>query len=142
VQTFYGIRDNGSPLGGTRVNLQQQSIQLQTTYSSLAVRTVTNNTVNYATQDGWYLDLLDPPAPGTATGERVISTAMILDNRAIFVTVIPSERSAHGFGHKRTILNDMFKCPKPRGLMPRFSLWGNRIGWTYFSFILSRESSS
>ena len=91
VQTFYGIRDNGVPVTSVnRSELQQQTISTQTPASGLTVRIVSRNEVDWTTKKGWYLDLVDPPAPGTAQGERVVSTPLIRDNRVIFVTITPS----------------------------------------------------
>jgi type IV pilus assembly protein PilY1 len=91
VQSFYGIRDSGAAVAG-RSDLQVQTIQVQTAASGLTVRALSTNTVDWSNKKGWYLDLLDPPVPpGTATGERVVSTAVLTNDRAIFVTVIPSD---------------------------------------------------
>lgn len=92
VQTFYGIRDNGAAVTTTdRSELQEQRIQLQQDASGLTVRTVSGNTVDWNTKKGYYLDLVDPPIPpGTAMGERVVSTPLVTSDRVIFVTVIPS----------------------------------------------------
>jgi len=87
-QSFYGILDSGSAIAATdRSVLQQQTIS--TTNITLrgvansTVRTVSSNTVNWATKRGWYMDL--PTA-----GERVIGTALIRSGRVIFNTVIPA----------------------------------------------------
>jgi len=92
VQTFYGIWDHGAAVPTTdRSQLQQQSFDLQTDAFNREVRSVTGNTPDWASEKGWYLDLLDPPnPPGTALGERVVSTALIKYGRVIFVTVVPS----------------------------------------------------
>ena len=93
VQSFYGIRDTGvDPVVVTdRSVLQQQSFDLQATGFNRDVRSVTENTVDWATKKGWYIDLLDPPTPpGTRNGERVISTSLIRHGRVIFVTMQPS----------------------------------------------------
>lgn len=93
VQTMYGVMDNGSRLTGSshRTSLQQQSIIYEATATGgKRVRVVSTNTVNYPTQKGWYIDLLTPPAPGTAKGERVISNARLFGNRLIFQSIVPS----------------------------------------------------
>lgn len=86
VQTFYGIRDNA---GATVLasSLQQQTIIGQTA----TARVTSQYTVNYATQNGFYLDLVEPPS--TARGERVVSRPLIpksAPDRVLFVSVIPT----------------------------------------------------
>lgn len=92
VQTMYGVMDDGSRLTGTnhRTSLQQQSIVYEGTVSGVRARAVSSNAVNYPTQKGWYIDLLTPPSPGTARGERVISGARLFGGKLIFQTIVPS----------------------------------------------------
>jgi len=92
VQSMYGIRDNGSAVSG-RTQLQQQQFNMQITDSASGktVRSVTNNSVDWTTKKGWYLDLMDLNGSTlTAAGERIISTPLIKLGRAIFTTVKPS----------------------------------------------------
>ncbi|HXF46725.1 MAG TPA: PilC/PilY family type IV pilus protein [Burkholderiaceae bacterium] len=87
-QTFYGILDNGTRVTTTdRSQLVQQAIG--TTTISLrgvntTVRTVTTNSVDWATKRGWYMDL-------PSSGERVIGPAVVRAGRVIFTTVVPSD---------------------------------------------------
>lgn len=91
VQAFYGIRDNGTIIATTdRSELQAQTLIDQGAFSGSTVRTSTQNAVDWATKKGWYLDFLNPPSPGTAVGERVVSTPLVLGDRIIFVTLIPN----------------------------------------------------
>jgi type IV pilus assembly protein PilY1 len=94
VQSFYGIYDNGSAITTLdRSQLQVQTFSLQQAAGvGRTSRSVSNNNINYPTQRGWYVDLKDPPTPpGTARGERGISTPLVLaGSRVLFVTVIPS----------------------------------------------------
>lgn len=98
VQTYYAIWDNGLPISTTdRSQLQQQSITLQNRQTfldangnefSFDVRESSANTVDYAGgKRGWYMDL-QPPA--TAGGERIVSRSLLIADRVIFVTVVPS----------------------------------------------------
>ena len=90
VQTFYGVWDNGAAITTTdRSELQAQTITYEDVSQGFSVRTTSQNSVNWVSQKGWYLDLL-PPAPLSAKGERVISTSIIKGDRVIFVTLIPS----------------------------------------------------
>lgn len=80
AQTFYGILDDDfatTPVSGRTV------LQSQTITTSGSLRTVSNNTVNWTTQRGWYLDL-------PASGERVIGPARVAEDRVLFTTVVPS----------------------------------------------------
>ena len=83
VQTFYGVRDDGSTITD-QTELQQQTVDVQTNAYGNDVRSVTNNSVDWATQKGWYVNLPDSP------GERVVSAPLIKHERAIFVTTVPS----------------------------------------------------
>lgn len=87
TQTLYGVVDDGSD-SLLRSTLQQQSIIYEGTVSGNRVRAVSANTVDYATQDGWYIDLLTPPS--TQKGERMISAPMLFGGKLIFQTVVPS----------------------------------------------------
>lgn len=91
VQTFYGIRDNSAAISTTdRSELQAQTILEQGTFGSANIRTTSQNSVDWTTQKGWYLDLVEPPSPGTARGERVVSMPLVIADRVIFVTLIPN----------------------------------------------------
>lgn len=101
VQSFYGIRDQGTPVTGGRSVLAQQSIlaevasgaELATDGASnpsdeFDVRVTSDNTVDYDNgQQGWYLDLVSPN--NGAEGERVVAAPLLRGGRVIFTTVIP-----------------------------------------------------
>lgn len=90
VQTYYGIWDNSLAITTTdRSELQAQTITYQGSSQGFSLRTTSQNSVNWTTQKGWYLDLV-PPSPLLAQGERVISTSIIKGDRVIFVTLIPN----------------------------------------------------
>lgn len=88
TQTMYGVVDDGEDDSLLRATLQQQSIIYEGTVSGNRVRAVSANTVDYATQKGWYIDLLTPPS--TQRGERMISAPLLFGGRLIFQTVVPS----------------------------------------------------
>jgi len=94
LQSFYGLRDNGSQILA-RSNLQQQTISYEGTptlrggSAEFAVRVVSNTTVDYGAKAGWYVDLTSPSAANGA-GERVIDQAILRNGRVIFATLIPS----------------------------------------------------
>jgi len=89
VQTFYGIRDTGSLVAG-RDSLQSQSILAEEPLPSLGIniRVTTENSVDYSTKKGWYMDLISPV--NGSEGERVIVGALLRAGRIIFTTLIPS----------------------------------------------------
>lgn len=89
VQTFYGIWDNGTPGTVTRSTLQAQTIMAETNEYGYDVRQTSANMINWATQRGWYMNLVQPPS-ATAQGERVISQPIVRYNRVIFVSTIPT----------------------------------------------------
>lgn len=91
VQTFYGIWDNDNDQVD-RGDLLEQTIlaEIDATTAGLVsdVRAISNNTADWNSHDGWYLDL-ESPVSG-AEGERVISAPLLRHGRIIFPTVIPS----------------------------------------------------
>lgn len=90
AQSFYGIWDNNAAVSG-RSALRSQSILFEgsRTFGSINadVRAVSNNTVDYSSKKGWYLDLV---YDGNKTSERVVSSALFRHGRIIFTTLIPS----------------------------------------------------
>ena len=86
TQSFYGIWDNNAVV--SRSNLQQQSIIAEVISGGFNLRATTDTSVNYPTQKGWYMDLLEPSATAS-NGERVVSAPLLRDGRIIFVTLIP-----------------------------------------------------
>lgn len=98
VQSLYGVLDAGSRITTTdRSELVQQTILYEgidtgTTGRSATtsnIRLISNNTVDWVSKKGWYLDLLQPPS-STAQGERVISIPLLRYGRVIFATMVPS----------------------------------------------------
>ena len=88
VQSMYGIVDNGSDHEMLRADLQQQSIIYEGTAGGNAVRVMSDNTVTYPGDKGWFIDLLTPPS--AAKGERVISMPRLFGGRLLFQSIIPS----------------------------------------------------
>lgn len=81
-QSFYGLLDEDIAISSTK--LVKQSI----VYEDANARVVSSETVNWASKQGWYLELLPPS--GTAEGERVLSVPLLRFGRVIFNTSIPS----------------------------------------------------
>lgn len=88
TQTFYGVWDKpglSSPL--TRSNLVQQVLSAPTPGpSGTQVRTVTDNPINWSTQDGWYEDL-------SISGERVVTDPRLENDAVVFTTYVPTTSS-------------------------------------------------
>jgi type IV pilus assembly protein PilY1 len=84
-QAFYGLLDEDKVVSSGKLN--KQSIG----YENATARVVFNGndgTVNWNSQQGWYLDLVPPS--GTLQGERVLSVPLLRFGRVIFNTSIPS----------------------------------------------------
>ena len=98
VQTLYGIHDDGAVVSSLRdsngvfPNLVEQTIDYQGAFNGdadIQVRVVSDNTVDYAQNDGWYLDLV---APGTnGQGEMIITRPSVRNKRVILTTFVPSQ---------------------------------------------------
>lgn len=100
VQTFYGIRDQGTIVSSRSV-LQAQEILYEEVPSSINpefdIRVTSDNAVNYPTKEGWYMDLISPRVGVGAEGERVVTASLLRAGRIIFNTLIP-EPDPCGFG--------------------------------------------
>lgn len=91
VQSFYGVLDNGTTSTVTRSQLRVQSITAETNQFGYTLRETSANTVDWATQRGWYMDLVGPGVAATGPGgERIVSNPIVRYDRVIFVTTIPS----------------------------------------------------
>lgn len=86
TQSFYGIWDNNATV--SKSSLQSQTIIAEITSGAFNLRATTENSVNYPTQKGWYMNLL-PPLATTSVGERVISAPLLRNGKIIFETLIP-----------------------------------------------------
>lgn len=90
VQSFYGIWDNDTRIESTdRSLLQAQSIIAEQTQGDYEWRAVSNNSIDWESQRGWYLDLVYPS--DQPIGERVVSKPLLRHGRVIFSTLIPSQ---------------------------------------------------
>jgi len=93
VQSFYGLWDKGSMISG-RSTLQSQSILLELGANTSGnpfnydLRVTSNNSINWTSQLGWYMDLVSPG--NVERGERQITNSVLRNNRIIFTTTIPS----------------------------------------------------
>ncbi|MCO4758475.1 MAG: hypothetical protein KC477_10645, partial [Oceanospirillaceae bacterium] len=86
MQTFYGIRDNGSAVTN-RSALQTQDIltEFYVAASDTDYRVSSNTQVDYTANDGWYLDM----DSSNYVGERVVANPIVRGGRIIFTTLSP-----------------------------------------------------
>ncbi len=87
TNSFYAIADTGTTL--TRSDLHQKTIS--TSYSP-PKRVVNGGNPDWTTKKGWYLDFND------TTGERVTTKALLIQDKLIFPTLIPSTASCDNGG--------------------------------------------
>ncbi|WP_297836603.1 PilC/PilY family type IV pilus protein [Pseudomonas sp.] len=95
LQTLYGIWDKQLSTTSTalaRANLQAQTITTQdnsATFNGITtpIRIISNNTVDWTTKFGWYLDLT---ASGALLGERVVDPLVISGSVLLASTRTPS----------------------------------------------------
>ncbi|WP_397573436.1 pilus assembly protein [Silanimonas sp.] len=88
LQSLYGVWDRGTVSGITRASLREQQILTQFGTGSNLGRTLSNNRVDYATQNGWYLDLRVGSA--TPNGERMIGDPRVIGQTITIPTSEPS----------------------------------------------------
>ena len=95
IQTFYGIHDDGNVVDGRDDLVEQLIIDEQdTTETGFTddIRVTSNNDLNTALKDGWYLDMFyDANTDGTHDhpGERIVADPLVRNGSVIFVTLIP-----------------------------------------------------
>lgn len=90
IQSVYGIGDNGTRITATdRSPLTQQTILGSVAVSGRNTYVVSNNTVDYSSMRGWYLDFTLPPG-SSINGERVVVSPILNNGRLIFNTLLPA----------------------------------------------------
>lgn len=89
VQSLYGIWDRGLNNDGTvsASTLVQQTITSETDSNGREFRIVSQNTVDWSSKFGWYMDL--KLGTSAATGERVVSMPLVNKDRVLFSTFTP-----------------------------------------------------
>jgi type IV pilus assembly protein PilY1 len=91
VQSWYGLIDEGSSIGG-RSQLRQRTIDIATTQSGKLVRTFSKASANdMVGMQGWYADLV---THNVAEGERMIGTQTFL--KAVNPVLMASSRIPEG----------------------------------------------
>lgn len=110
IQTFYGVRDPGTAVSGSRTTLAQQAVIETVDKFGFNLR-ATTAVEPTSSQNGWYLDL--PTA-----GERQVSRPILRTGRIIFTTVIPNSDACYAGGTS--------------WLMELDALTGSRLGFSPF----------
>jgi type IV pilus assembly protein PilY1 len=100
-QTFYGILDAGVAITNGRGSLLEQTVIFQDreTFTNadtgdtfdFDIRVVSDNDIAES-NTGWFMDLPD-------SGERVVSTPLLVGNRLIYVTIVPDNDACAGGGY-------------------------------------------
>ncbi len=91
TQTMYGVWDSGSGRLDTS-DLTEQTISTGTTAGGDVVRTLSSNSVNYSSRDGWYMDLPD-------SGERVVTDPVIRGDHVFFNATVPDSNPCNFGGY-------------------------------------------
>ena len=123
VETFYGVRDvavlDSTNLGTTRSDLQVQTVlhevDAATAGTPQDIRILSDTTVDFTTDRGWYIDL-------PTDGERVVQTPRVHRGRIIFVTLIPEAGACTGGGQELAYGNGCGEWKTP-------DLIGHRCQW-------------
>lgn len=117
-QRFYAVPDLG---GGTAVVLTDLLEKTMTTsYTAEAeTRTISTTNPNWGTEKGWYIDL----DQGTGLDERVVSKAILIQDRLIITTLLPNSIPCDAGGKswfmEITAIGD--KCTSCVPVLPKFS---------------------
>jgi len=95
TQSVYGIWDKVSTAASApsfhRGSLLEQSITQEVTQFGYDLRVTTDTHINWASHNGWYMDLLNTQSSNTNNlGERQVSNTIIRNGRLVFTTLIPS----------------------------------------------------
>lgn len=89
IQSFYGIREDGSQVSRSDLVAQTIDVEDTTSFTDFNVRVTSDNAVNYSLKEGWYMDL-KLAAASAGLGERVINKPILRDDRVFFTSIVPS----------------------------------------------------
>lgn len=110
LQSFYALgvsnpsASSAPGYGRGSTLLRQQILQEQSQSVTLpsgasvqrGVRLLSNETINWTTDLGWYIDLVSPGSSNT--GERQVSNAVLRNGRIIFATILPDNTPCEAGG--------------------------------------------
>ena len=99
TQTFYALWDksaNSSTINSDRSELLQQQILREDSNR----RVISNNTIEWSSKKGWYLDLVNTGVSASQNnqGERQITNSTLWLNSVLFTTQIPNSDACAGGG--------------------------------------------
>lgn len=89
VQALYGIADVGAPVTNKATQLTRRRVIVATTANGSRVRGFQANEALPAGSRGWYVDLLEPPAPGEPIGERIVTAPQMSGSALVVSSIIP-----------------------------------------------------
>jgi type IV pilus assembly protein PilY1 len=84
-QSIYGFKDKDADYG---TNIRSANLVTQT-LSTGTSRTISSNTVNWATQDGFVIDLNPGASPGDSPGERIVLDPRLELGTLVFASNVP-----------------------------------------------------
>jgi len=137
TQSFYAIEDLGTSTSFNRSSLLEQTISDSSTSSGKEVRTTSQNTIDWATHHGWYLDF---STDDDNNGERQISEARVLNNSVVFNTFTPSEDQCSGGGSNWLMLLELYSGA--RFDLPSFDLNNDGVYTVSDNVNIGSENSS
>jgi type IV pilus assembly protein PilY1 len=95
-QSVYAIKDTGTDLGSLRAGPANLQVQTMTVLPDLVSRTISNNKVDWDTQNGWYVDL--NPA-GNSPGERINIDMQLVRGVLVVAANEPNEEACSTGGN-------------------------------------------
>lgn len=100
VQSVYAILDNGSGNTVSESSLQQRQITGATASNgqNVIIAAGTPSMINWAMQNGWYINLTDSAGGNLPTGLRSITNMQVNLNRLIFTLYAPNTSTCGGSG--------------------------------------------
>jgi type IV pilus assembly protein PilY1 len=91
-QTIYGLWDQNTTINNNRSTLIEQTVEATVVVNGDSYRINSNNSVDYTSKDGWYMDLPE-------SGERVDVNPIGRDGRFVFATRTPSSTACAAGGN-------------------------------------------
>jgi type IV pilus assembly protein PilY1 len=100
IQSVYAILDNGSGNTVSESSLQQRQITGATASNGqyVIIGAGTPSMINWAMQNGWYMNLTDSAGGNLPTGLRSITNMQVNLNRLIFTLYAPNTSTCGGSG--------------------------------------------
>ena len=97
TQSIYAVWDERNGSDVERDDLQEQTIDDEPTVSGTETRVVSDEAVDWSSEDGWFLDL-DEPGSGDNRGERVVTRPVVQADRVLVSTLLPDSAPCGGGG--------------------------------------------